>query len=182
MKHWTSIRLMAAALLTAATICHPGLLLGQVETIDPNPTMPRDVGGRLNYYSRGSGGAWLGRATGSPETDPNPAETLLRSIEGTHYGRYTGHSIFADNAVRRAIEYDARLNSRLRDAAPLTRYSRRGASIDRVYQPTKGNHDRATSQRTDYQAQFEQRRSGASPKSAPNAGAGRRETSVRPVP
>lgn len=63
----------------------------QVETLDPNPTLPYDLSNDFGY-GRTNGGAHFGRGPGQPREE-NPADTMLREIEGTNYGHYTGHVI-----------------------------------------------------------------------------------------
>ncbi|HEX5470835.1 MAG TPA: hypothetical protein VFW73_03060 [Lacipirellulaceae bacterium] len=70
--------------------------LAQVETIEPNPTQPYDID--LDFpYNSGYGGARIGRQRARPgqPRDENPAETMLRDIEGSNYGHYTGRALFA---------------------------------------------------------------------------------------
>jgi hypothetical protein len=68
----------------------------QVESIEPNPTQPFDIDTDFGYGPT-NGGARFGRGPARPgqPREENPAETLLRGIEGTNYGRYTGHPLGA---------------------------------------------------------------------------------------
>jgi len=131
MKPSTQIRLLRSTLLFSVPVCWAAVAQAQVETIDPNPTMPRDVGGRLTYRGFPAGGSKLGRAS---NRDENPAETLLMSIDGTNYGRATGRSLFARNAAPRALNYDARRLTRYDPRAATMRFSQRGAYEDLVYE------------------------------------------------
>lgn len=66
----------------------------QVETIEPNPTQPYDIDTDFGYGPTGRG-AHIGRGAtrrGQPR-EANPAETMLRDIEGSNYGHYTGRAI-----------------------------------------------------------------------------------------
>ncbi|HQU45208.1 MAG TPA: hypothetical protein PK867_20505 [Pirellulales bacterium] len=89
----TSFAILAACAFLGPT----GLSLAQVETIDPNPTMPYDMSREIGTYGSSRGGMGLGRGPSVPgqAREENPAETLLRDIEGTNYGRYTGRAIFS---------------------------------------------------------------------------------------
>ncbi|HVA47021.1 MAG TPA: hypothetical protein VNH11_11700 [Pirellulales bacterium] len=89
-------RMLAVLFATSAALCPAGLALAQVESLDPNPTMPYDMSRENGTYRSSRGGIGLGRGPSVPgqAREENPAETLLRDIEGTNYGRYTGRAIF----------------------------------------------------------------------------------------
>jgi hypothetical protein len=129
MNRSKGISILRSSLLFSLLIQWGAVVQGQVETIDPNPTMPRDIGGRLTYRGFSGGGIRLGRTT---PRDENPAETLLKSIDGTNYGRATGHSIFSQQRIERPI--DARRRSSSNSPQTATTYtSRRDFYEDRVY-------------------------------------------------
>lgn len=75
-----------------AGLCSMSVALAQVETIEPNPTQPYDIDTDFGYGPT-TGDAHFGRGPARPgqPLDENPAETMLREIEGTNYGHYTGH-------------------------------------------------------------------------------------------
>lgn len=90
----TKCRLVYAMLATCVALSWIGMAGAQVENIEPNPTQPYDIDTDFGY-GPSSGGAHLGRGAARPgqPREPNPAETMLRDIEGTNYGRYTGRAI-----------------------------------------------------------------------------------------
>lgn len=90
----TKYRLKYAMLATCVALSWLGMARAQVETIEPNPTQPYDIDTDFGYGPSG-GGARFGRGVARPgqPREPNPAETMLRDIEGTNYGRYTGRAI-----------------------------------------------------------------------------------------
>ncbi|MGH7140040.1 MAG: hypothetical protein ACREHD_30235 [Pirellulales bacterium] len=81
-------------LMICATLCSTGMALAQVETIEPNPTQPYDIDTDFGYGPT-NGGARIGRGPPVPgqAREENPAETMLREIEGSNYGHYTGRAI-----------------------------------------------------------------------------------------
>lgn len=169
MRDLTQIRLQAVA-FGVATVLHFGASANaQVETIDPNPTMPRDVGGRLTYRSH-SGGGRLGRAAKGEE---NPAETLLKSIDGTNYGRSTGHSVFG---VQPRTNTNAGRHLRRPDPSATMFFGDRGAYEDRVYAPAKGTYRTAVRQQTFYRGQPTAAGARTSPESGAKAAAKKRAT------
>ncbi|HEV3340251.1 MAG TPA: hypothetical protein VG125_07835 [Pirellulales bacterium] len=168
-----SIRSLGTALILSAAAGWAAVADAQVETIDPNPTMPRDVGGRLTYRGFSNGGGRLGRAKPGEE---NPAETLLRSIEGSNYGRATGHSIFSHGGSRGVTGDDVRRQSRSPDRPATLYYSQRGAYEDRVYHPGRGSYRSLERQQTHYRAQGEQRLGGTPSKKMPKIHDGGRTT------
>lgn len=97
MRCAVSLKRMLILLFAATTaLSDAGGALGQVGVLNPNPTMPGDatLGGG---GSRGSGGGiGIGRGPTPPgqEGEKNPAETMLRGIDGTNYGRYTGRALY----------------------------------------------------------------------------------------
>lgn len=96
MKPLLTTRLFYFALATwVASYCVDSAR-AQVESIEPNPTQPVDIDTDFPYGSK-RGGAHLGRGVARPgqAREPNPAETMLRDIEGTNYGRHRGHALIA---------------------------------------------------------------------------------------
>lgn len=168
----TSMRLLGTALVFWTASGWGALAAAQVESIDPNPTMPRDVGGRLTYRGSSRGGPGLGRAKAGEE---NPADTLLRSIEGTNYGRATGHSIFSKNRANNSIGGQTRS-----PGGPGTLYyARRGAYEDRVYQPARGSYRSPERYGTYYRGQSGQPRARTLPQ-VPKGHEGRRTAAQPP--
>ena len=74
----------------------------QVEALERNPLEPEGVGADIELEARNqsSGGPGIGRTVVGParRADENPAETMLRSIEGTNYGHRTGRAMRGDAA------------------------------------------------------------------------------------
>lgn len=89
-------RLVLTILATCATLGWTSMAVGQVELIEPNTTQPFDIDTDFPYSPSG-GNVRFGRGPARPgqPRDENPAETLLRDIEGTNYGHHTGRALFA---------------------------------------------------------------------------------------
>ena len=90
----TKSRVLYAILATSLALTSFRLAHAQVETIEPNPTQPYDIDTDFGYGPTG-GRDHIGRGVTRPgqPREENPAETMLREIEGTNYGRYTGRAI-----------------------------------------------------------------------------------------
>jgi hypothetical protein len=103
MKRFIRVRFVGAAQLFSLLALWGAVGHAQVDTIDPNPLLPLDVGGSLTSRGFSDSRFLMGRTS---SRDPNPAETLLRSIDGTNYGRATGHSLFSRSTRARATTAD----------------------------------------------------------------------------
>lgn len=113
-------RISVAMLAVGSMLLVAGVCLAQ-----SNPLLPAGVGSGSDlssWYSHG-GTPGLGRGKGPvPQGgDANPAETLLRHMEGTNYGRYTGHAYFQRRPVSEAVRRD-------RTAGRPSKSDRRGGS------------------------------------------------------
>jgi hypothetical protein len=88
------------AVLAALVLYNVRTGTAQVETIEPNPTQPFDIDTDFPYSSK-HGGARFGRGPTRPgqPREQNPAETMLREIEGTNYGHHTGHALLTPRRV-----------------------------------------------------------------------------------
>ena len=155
MKRFIRVRLIGAALLFSLLALWGAVGQAQVDTIDPNPTLPLDVGGSLTNRGFSDDGFRLGRT--SPR-DPNPAETLLKSMDGTNYGQATGHSLFSRNATARATSNDVRRRLSFDPRRANIDLSRTGSDRDRVFERAQGNAER---QRNDPTQALEGRRAAA---------------------
>ena len=87
-------QLCYASLATRLALSYVRMTLARVETIEPNPTQPFDIDTDFGYGPSG-GGSRFGRGPAWPgqPSEENSVETMLRDIEGTNYGRCTGHAI-----------------------------------------------------------------------------------------
>lgn len=98
-----------ATLVTAATLAATGWP-GAAKAQWTNPLLTEGVGSGQDlsdyYYHSGRTAGGYGRA-GSPR-DKNPAETLLREMNGTHYRRHTGRAYFRGRPVEDARRVIAR--------------------------------------------------------------------------
>lgn len=109
-----------AALATAATLTAIGWP-GAAKAQWTNPLLTEGVGSGRDlsdyYYHYGPATDGYGRAT-SPR-DKNPAETLLREMNGTHYRRHTGRAYFRGRHVEEARQVIARQIARDQRRAQL---------------------------------------------------------------
>ena len=107
--------ILVAAIFAGCAIAMPRPTCAQY-----NPLLPAGVGSGTEYYGGYyGGGSGIGRGKGPvPEGgDANPADTLLRQIEGTNYGHYTGHSYIRGQSQRKPTQAGK---------AATVRYDRRG--------------------------------------------------------
>ncbi|HWB13211.1 MAG TPA: hypothetical protein VG826_28555 [Pirellulales bacterium] len=139
---------IAAALFAVAVLTE--VSFGQTERLNPNPLLPSGVGSGPDVdRSRGGGGAPFGRGVGPAEgpLDENPADTLLKEINGTNNSRRTGSNLFLDNRRR---------SSGYRGVAPkfeggAVRFDRRGSYEEAIYGSRPGSYGgvaRKTSRRS----------------------------------
>jgi hypothetical protein len=121
-----------------------GVSFGQTGSLNPNPLQPSGVGSRAGSdidISRGGGGPGMGRGVG-PGTgylDENPADTLLKDINGTNYGRRTGSNLFLDNR-RRTSGYRG-VTPKFEGGA--VRFDRRGTYEEAIYGSRPGSYSLA---------------------------------------
>lgn len=102
-----------AALATAATLAAIGWP-DAAKAQSTNPLLTEGVGSGRDlseyYYHYGQSAGGYGPAT-SPR-DKNPAETLLREMNGTHYRRHTGRAYFRGRPLEDARQVIARQMAR----------------------------------------------------------------------
>lgn len=145
---WAAV-IWATAILTAIT--WPGDSWAQ-----SNPLLPEGVGSGRDlsayYYPSGAGGG-SGRARA--RGDVNPAETLLREMNGTNYRRHSGRAYFRGRPVDEARRIIARQMARDRRRAQLEQTilapqptRRRGAS-DRSARANRARQPRAAAAATE---------------------------------
>lgn len=115
----------ALAVVLFAFGAWPGLCSAQWS----NPLLTEGVGSGNDlsayYYRYGPSPRGSGRAR-SPG-DKNPAETLLREMNGTHYRRHTGQPYFRGRHVEEARRLIARRRARDRRSAGQAVASHQGA-------------------------------------------------------
>jgi hypothetical protein len=137
---------MGALLVTARA-------LAQVESLNPNPMLPAGVGSPsdLEEYHHGTiKGARIGREIGGrvDGADKNPADIMLRELNGTRSGRHTGHSLFRGEPVRAAQRIEAhRYTPKFRDHSAVY-FGRRGDYENAIYAPHRGSYRQPTPRRT----------------------------------
>jgi hypothetical protein len=128
---------VSGVLLTAT------LAQAQVEALEANPLEPAGVGADRGIESRGrgSGGTRIGRSAGrAGRGEENPAETLLRDIDGTNYGRRTGHTLTRASKIP-----VARRSGAIRPASSVSGrgevyFARRGDYENAIYAPRAGSY------------------------------------------
>ncbi|HJT31484.1 MAG TPA: hypothetical protein VJ783_05490 [Pirellulales bacterium] len=105
-RRWAAL----AAALTLTAIGWPGAAKAQWT----NPLLTEGVGsGRdLSDYYYHSGRAAGGYGPAASPRDKNPAETLLREMNGTHYRRHTGRAYFRGRPLEDARQVIARQMAR----------------------------------------------------------------------
>ena len=121
-----------------------GLAFAQTGTINPNPLQPSGVGSASDVdMSRGGlySGRGIGRGVGptGPALDENPADTLLKEINGSNNSRRTGRYIFGDPR-RRTAGYRA-VGAKLEEGA--VRFDKRGAYEEAIYGSRPGSYTQA---------------------------------------
>lgn len=96
-------RLLVALCAAATMLFQADDTLAQVGVLNPNPTMPSDVPlGSGAYGSSGGIGIGRGPTPPGPGREKNPAKTMLKSLEGTNYGRYRGRVLYSPDSANSA--------------------------------------------------------------------------------
>ncbi|MGH7134500.1 MAG: hypothetical protein ACREHD_02105 [Pirellulales bacterium] len=140
--------LVTSCVFLAASAAH-----AQVESLNPNPTWPAGTGSasELEEYHHGSSaGAKMGRAIGGrvDGADKNPAEMMLRELNGTNRGRRTGHAAIRGEPVRAAQRVEAyRHIPPFRDESAVY-FARRGDYENVIYAPYRGSYRQPSPQTT----------------------------------
>jgi hypothetical protein len=94
---------IAVTVFAIALLADSGVSFGQTESLNPNPLLPSGVGSGSDVdRSRGGGGGLgIGRGVGPANSrDENPADILLKDINGTNNGRRTGSNMFKQDRRR----------------------------------------------------------------------------------
>lgn len=116
----------------------------QVESLNPNPTTPQapDRGGALEQYRHGSSrGTRIGLGVGATDgADKNPAEIMLRDINGTNRGRKRGHAAIKGKPARaaRKLETGSSVPTWAQEGAVY--FARRGDYENAIYAPQRGTY------------------------------------------
>lgn len=126
--------------LVAVVLGNCGMGYAQVESLNPNPTQPQGVGSANDIdISRGNlrEGRGIGRGVGpvDPGADENPADTLLKEINGSNNRRRTGRYMF--DPRRRSAGYRGTV-PKLEEGA--VRFDRRGAYEEAIYGSRPGSY------------------------------------------
>ncbi|HEX7375893.1 MAG TPA: hypothetical protein VF278_02215 [Pirellulales bacterium] len=111
------------------------------QQLNPNPLQPSGVGSAndMNYGRGGGDGRGLGRSAPGEE---NPADTLLKEMNGTNNGRRTGRNAFSPR--RRTAGYRA-LNGKVEGTA--IRFNKRGTYEEAIYGSRPGSYSRPAPRR-----------------------------------
>lgn len=112
------------------------------------PLEPSGVGsGReLGPYSDRTGGGALGGPAGRGVR--NPADTLLRELNGTNNGRRRGQAAFRGRPVREAERYDRTQGQAMRLDQGTVMFRKRGEYEDTLYGSRRGGYSLANRSRT----------------------------------
>jgi hypothetical protein len=145
----TAARRRGLTVFVVAVLANCGYGFAQTETLNPNPLLPSGVGSGSDVdRSRGGPGSPIGRGVGPGGNilDENPADTLLREINGSNNSRRTGRFMFGDPR-RRTLGYRG-ASPKFKDGAVL--FERRGAYEEAIYGSRPGSYSEArkTSRRT----------------------------------
>jgi hypothetical protein len=144
----TGIRLLlvrCASLFTLAAV----VLLDQhayAQSLNPNPLQPAGVGSANDVdLSRGDlqGGGKIGRNLGAGSIDANPADTLLKEINGSNNGRRTGRS-FLGSPRRRTTGF--RGNGGVYELGAV-RFDKRGTYEEAIYGSRAGSYSNPAKRR-----------------------------------
>ncbi|HVA48865.1 MAG TPA: hypothetical protein VNH11_21035 [Pirellulales bacterium] len=152
MRRSSLLRVVGAIAASGSLLFVAATANAQVESLDPNPTLPAGVGSASDleeYHHGSSAGAHIGRAIGGrvDGADENPADIMLRDIGGTNRGRRTGHAALRGRAVRDAqrIEKDGR-SSPLGERGAVY-FARRGDYENAIYAPRSGSYRQPAARR-----------------------------------
>jgi hypothetical protein len=134
---------IACALLAGGALLAATTAQAQVESLNPNPTLPAGVGGagQLEEFRHGTmRGAPMGRGVGGVNgADKNPADIMLRELGGTHSGRHTGHAAIRGGPVRAALRIEG-FRGMPSPGDGAVYFARRGAYEDAIYAPQRGTY------------------------------------------
>lgn len=132
--------LVGVAALSVSAIC-------QAQVVG-TPLEPSGVGsGReLGPYSDRTGGGALGGPAGRGVR--NPADTLLRELNGTNNGRRRGQAAFRGRPVRDAERYDRTQGQATRLDQGTVMFRNRGEYEDTLYGARRGGYSMANRSRT----------------------------------
>jgi hypothetical protein len=125
-----------------------GVSFGQTGSLNPNPLQPSGIGSRAGSdigITRGAGGTGIGRGIGpgNGALDENPADTLLKEINGTNNSRRTGSNLFIDNR-RRSSGYRG-VSPKFEGGA--VRFDRQGTYEEAIYGSRPGSYSMALKSR-----------------------------------
>jgi hypothetical protein len=140
----TGIRVLMrrTRLFGCATLVLAGASMAFGQGLNPNPLLPSGVGSASDVdMSRGYGpGGALGRGIGGAG-DVNPADTLLKEMDGSNYGRRTGRSTLSDPR-RRTSGYRRLASGKVQGTA--VRFDVPGAYEEAIYGSRRGSYTNIT--------------------------------------
>jgi hypothetical protein len=137
----TRCSLFATALIM--TLGSPNAGFAQVESLNPNPLQPSGVGsGTVGGYSSRQGSGQMGLNVGPQASggNENPADTLLRELNGPNYNRSSGKVRFRGPAVRAARRVDPAYGKFPTIEGGAVYFANRGEYEDRLYRPRQGSY------------------------------------------
>lgn len=154
---------VAWAFLASGALPSVRSIHAQVESLEPNPLEPAGAGAAdvLEFRGRTSAGAHLGRAKGgraksarARRAEQNPAEMMLRDIDGTNYGRRTGHAALRDSPERAAPQAEGPRRPPSRGEREPLYFTQRGGYERGRYSPGGRYRQSAPTVRTKRQQWF----------------------------
>ena len=125
-----------------ATLVLTGASTAFGQGLNPTPLLPSGVGSSSDVdMGRGYGpGGVLGRGIGGAR-DENPADTLLKEINGSNYGRRTGRNTLSDPR-RRTSGYRRLASGKVQGTA--VRFDVPGAYEEAIYGSRRGSYTNVT--------------------------------------
>lgn len=130
---------VASSLTSCAALVLAGGAAHAQSSLNPNPLLPSGVGSAsdVDFGRAGRGGGRLGRdISPSGRVEANPADTLLKDINGTNNGRRTGRGVFNEFG-RRTTGYRGVMPT-MKDGA--YEFSRRGSYEEAIYGTRRGSY------------------------------------------
>ena len=137
----TPCSFFATALLM--TFGMPNAGFAQVESLNPNPLQPSGVASDTiagNSTRHGSGQIGINVGPLASGGNENPADTLLRELNGPNYNRSSGKVRFRGPAVRAARRVDPAYGKFPTVEGGAVYFANRGEYEDRLYRPRQGSY------------------------------------------
>ena len=144
----TGVRVLirCASLFVLAAMLLGGRNTSFGQSLNPNPLQPSGVGSAndVDMSRGGEAGGRIGRGVGPDgRLDKNPADTLLKEINGSNNGRRTGRNALT-NPRRRTTAY--RGNEGKIELGAV-RFNQRGSYEEAIYGSRRGSYTTPTRRR-----------------------------------